>query len=356
MDILIVSLFSGLAAAGVGASASTMVPPSHHLRRNTPRVLSSHTKAVYQGKFPLTAEFRSGPRGYKKSYEDWVEKQLMPHGHAVDLQTNVLRFEPENWKYANRFAEEHPETMILSTWRAASGTPKSANDDGDPLGVSTISFPGHWVVSPGSTLASNILPGSETIPVTSTENMRVGPAILVETTFSGEKLWDRFEYVLIQQVNGGSSVEVRREFNGSPAARSFPSFSTEILPMPWDDRNRVPYVDWFFNFSRHCPRDANGDTAMDIILRDMVEPLRDGGPLDKIAGIDLASGPLTVNPADADYDLDGNVDEDAVYREGVETFYKRIRSVIGEEGVLTTSLDYEFSQYINGVNQEVSRT
>ena len=339
------------ASAATAATASTsmaMAIPRRH------RALLSQQKAVYKGEFPLTAEFRSGPRGYKKSYEDWVDQQLMPHGQAVDLQTNILRFEPENWKYANRFAAEHPETMVLSTWRAASGMPKGTPDDGDPLGVSTISFPGHWVLSPGTTLAgAGINPASDVIRVASTDNMRRGPALLVETTPSGEKLWDRFEYVLIQRVDQeASTVEVRRQFNGSPAARVFPSGTTQLLPMPWDDRNRKPYTDFFFNLSEHCPRDANDQTAMDVLLQDMVGPLREGGPLDLIAGVDLASGPLTVNPDLADYDLDGTVDDDSVYRRGVETFYKRIRNVIGQDGVLTTSLDKEFAKYINGVNQE----
>ena len=200
---------------------------------------------------------------------------------------------------------------------------------------------------------SGINPASEIIRVASTDNMRRGPALLVETTPSGEKLWDRFEYVLIQRVDpDANTVEVRRQFNGSPAARVFPSGTTELLPMPWDDRNRKPFTDFFFNLSEHCPRDENGQTAMDILVQDMVGPLREGGPLDLIAGIDLASGPLTVNPNLADYDLDGTVDDDSVYRRGVETFYKRIREVIGQDGVLTTSLDKEFAQYINGVNQE----
>lgn len=84
---------------------------------------------------------------FPRSYDDWLDQQMMPEGYPVDLQSNVLRFEPKNFEFANRFAREHPETMVLSTWRAASGTPKGANDDGDPLGVSTIEFPGHWVRS-----------------------------------------------------------------------------------------------------------------------------------------------------------------------------------------------------------------
>ena len=351
MDLFIATL------AAVSAATATATVSANDMATAIPRrhrALMTEQKAVYKGEFPLTAEFRSGPRGYKKSYEDWVDQQLMPHGQAVDLQTNILRFEPENWKYANRFAAEHPETMVLSTWRAASGMPKGTPDDGDPLGVSNISFPGHFVLSPGTTVAgSGINPASEIIRVASTDNMRRGPALLVETTPSGEKLWDRFEYVLIQRVDPvANTVEVRRQFNGSPAARVFPSGTTELLPMPWDDRNRKPFTDFFFNLSEHCPRDENGQTAMDILVQDMVGPLREGGPLDLIAGVDLASGPLTVNPKLADYDLDGTVDDDSVYRRGVETFYKRIRKVIGQDGVLTTSLDKEFAQYINGVNQE----
>jgi len=306
---------------------------------------------VLNPEYPLTAEFRSGPRGIKRSYDDWLDQQMMPEGYPVDLQSNVLRFEPKNFEFANRFAREHPETMVLSTWRAASGTPKGANDDGDPLGVSTIEFPGHWVLSPGTTLASTITSTSQTLRVASTNNMRQGPALLVETDSSGDKLWDRFEYVLITSVGTGT-ITVRREFNGSPVAREFPSTRTYVAPMPWDSRNRKPFVDWFFNLSKYCPKDSIGRTAMDVLHLDMLKPLELGGPLDHIGGLDLASGPLTVTPANADYNLDGIEDPDSVYRDGVRTFYQRIREVLGPDRVLTTSLDYEFLDYINGVNQE----
>ena len=93
---------------------------------------------------------------------------------------------------------------------------------------------------------------------------------------------------------------------------------------------------------------------MDVIAIDMIEPLREGGPLDRISGLDLASGPLTVNPSNADYNLDGIADSDEIYRDGVKTFYQRIREVLGPDRVLTTSLDYEYVSegFINGVNQE----
>lgn len=308
---------------------------------------------------PLTAEFRSGPRNGKGSYEKWQKQQVMPYGHPVDLQTNVLRFAPENYGYANRFAEEHPETIVLSTWRAASGMPRGAPDDGDPLGVSDVEFPGHWVVSPGSYLAADATGSATEVSVWSAGNMIVGPALMVETTgwvngTAPQTLWDRFEYVLITGVNQTArSVGVERQFNGSPPSRAFPASRTKLLPMPWDMRNRKPYTDWFFNFDRACPRDANGDTAMDVIMRNMVGPLdRASGPLNRVAGLDLASGPLTVSPNNADYDHDGIRDPADRYREGVREFYERIRAVIGQDGILTTSLDMEFVDYINGVNRE----
>ena len=92
MDLSAATASAATAATAATASTSmAMAIPRRH------RALLSQQKAVYKGEFPLTAEFRSGPRGYKKSYEDWVDQQLMPHGQAVDLQTNILRFEPENW-------------------------------------------------------------------------------------------------------------------------------------------------------------------------------------------------------------------------------------------------------------------
>ena len=308
-------------------------------------------RAASLKEFPLTAEFRSGPRNLKRNYNDWVEQQMMPGGHAVDVQTNVLRLEPRNYEFANRFAKLHPETTVLSTWRAAGGLPKGANNPGDPLGSSTISFPGHWVQSPGTLLSQAVSASSTTVSVVSTQNMIKGPALLVEVDGKGNRLWDRFEYVLITSV-GSASISVRREFNGSPAARAFPSRSTYVAPMPWDSRSRTKYVVWFFNISGYCPRDPQGRTAMDVIAEDMLDPLRPGGGLDRISGLDLASGPLTVIPDNADYDLDGRADPGSVYTDGVESVYRRIRSVLGPDRILTTSLDLRYLEYINGVNQE----
>ena len=307
-------------------------------------------KTAFQNEYPLAAEFRSGPRNQKKNYEDWVDQQLMPGGNALDIQTNMLRLEPGNWGYANRFAAEHPETTILSTWRAAGGVPEGAYNPGDPLGSSTISFPGHWVTAPGTMLSQSIFAYSTTLPVVSTQNLEKGPALLVGVDNFGNELWDQFEYVLITSVGTGF-INVRRQYNGSPPARAF-SWSTSIRPLPWDSRSRTDYIVWFFNYSKYCPRDRFGQTAADIIARDMLDPLKPGGPLDRISGIDLASGPLTVPPDNADYDRDGRVDSDSVYYEGVETFYRRIRAVLGPDRFLTTSIDYSYLGLINGVNQE----
>lgn len=109
--------------------------------------LNLFAKSVFAGEFPLTAEFRSGPRNDKKSYQIWKDAQMLPEGYPVDLQTNVLRFSSNNFEYANRFAGENPNMLILSTWRAASGQPKDSRiaENSDPLGSSVISFPGHFV-------------------------------------------------------------------------------------------------------------------------------------------------------------------------------------------------------------------
>lgn len=263
------------------------------------------SKAVFNNTFPLTAEFRSGPRNIKDSYQIWKESQpFLP----IDLQTNVLRLAPENYAYANKFAAENPNLLMLSTWRAASGQPMGSSTKGDPLGVSTIEFPGHFVLSPGSTLRENLSASSKTVTVESGENMVSGPALLVKTKTNGEKIWNRYEYILIRRVRGNLLTIKKRAYNGSPPAQKFASGSTYVAPIPWDSRNREPYTDWFFNLSEFCPEDSNGNTAMDILLRDMVNPLARGGELENIGGLDLASGPLTVNPENADYNLDGRVD------------------------------------------------
>ena len=74
------------------------------------------SKAVFNNTFPLTSEFQSGPRNLKYSYKIWKEsKPFLP----IDIQKNALRLAPENYAYANKFAAENPNLLMLSTWRAA---------------------------------------------------------------------------------------------------------------------------------------------------------------------------------------------------------------------------------------------
>ena len=41
-----------------------------------------------------------------------------------------------------------------------------------------------------------------------------------------------------------------------------------------------------------------------------------------------------------------------MYRNGVKVFYENVREVLGPNRILTTSLDYEHLDNINGFNQE----
>ena len=70
-------------------------------------------KPIFRGEFPITAEFRNGPVYPKDSYEKWLKKQPLPDGHSPDLITYALILAPENYIYANRFAEENPDILML---------------------------------------------------------------------------------------------------------------------------------------------------------------------------------------------------------------------------------------------------
>lgn len=91
---------------------------------------------------------------------------------------------------------------------------------------------------------------------------------------------------------------------------------------------------------------------MDVILNEMVNPLKAGGKLSHIGGIDLASGPLVLTPTNADYNVDGVEDSPEEYRKGVKKFYRRVWEVLGDSRALITELDYDMMEFINGVNQE----
>ena len=167
--------------------------------------------------------------------------------------------------------------LILSTWRAASGLPKGTPPFGDPLEESVLSFPGHFVLSPGSTIQSSLSSDDDSLTVESNENMIKGPALIVEQKSNGEKRWDRYEYVLITKADR-NTLTIKRQFNGSPEAREFPA-GTYIAPMPWDDRSKTPYINFFFNLSEDCPLDEQGRSAMEVMFEDMLYPLAFGGEL-----------------------------------------------------------------------------
>ena len=348
-------------------------------------------KGIYAGEFPLTAQFRSGPRNQVSTYEKWSSLQFkMDDKYTVDLQSSVLRFAPENYEFVNRYAKEHPNTLILSTWRAASGNPKGkeAIGNGDPLGQSVIEFPGHFVLHPGTFLHSNTRKSfsstDTSFAVEDVSKVIVGPALLVEVEVEPNNdsflvdqtsfRWENFEYVLIEGVRN-SLVTVKRAFNGSPPARNFPTSSksgkrlirTYVANLPWDFRVNTDYTDWFFNFSPNCPLDSNGKSATDVILEHMVYPLKrstpydgsddnnENGPLHSIGGLDLASGPLAFAPSNADYNVDGIMngnDDESIYWKGVKNFYERIWDILGENRALLTDFNFQMTKYINGPNLE----
>ena len=111
--------------------------------------------------------------------------------------------------------------------------------------------------------------------VESKGNIVSGPALLVKKN-NGGKIWNRYKYVMIERVHGNLLTIEQRDYNGSPHAQNLASGSTYVAPVPWDSQNCEPCTDWFFNLSDFFPEDSNVNTAMDILLRDMVNPLARG--------------------------------------------------------------------------------
>eukprot|EP00957_Ditylum_brightwellii_P176704 13458676-Ditylum_brightwellii.AAC.1 len=129
--------------------------------------------------------------------------------------------------------------------------------------------------------------------------MEIGPALIVETTEEGDRLWDRFEYVRIKNIAKNSdgvsaTLSVERAFNGSPPPRDFPTQITHISSMPWDTRTKLDFRNFFINYAKDCPKDEGGRTATDIVVEAMVGSFREGGILERMGGIDLASGKVGV--------------------------------------------------------------
>ena len=320
-------------------------------------------KNVFKGEYPLTATFR-GNNSTVANYTTFLNDFTKAGNHIPDLVDINSFYDTTNVGFANLMAQNYPDKLFLQVQQGVSGVPRSLlplPPTLDRISALPISFPGHWVVKPPTSLSANIAANATTINVQSASGFVIRnfmpnypngcPAMIVETDALGNKLWNHFEYVYVTAVSG-NNLTVTRAYRDSPNASSFTANHAIVAPILAYEAWQSPVV-WYINFSSACPLDANGKTASQIIIDDLKLRFGTGKTLSNFSGLDYASGPFNDAPTNVDYNWDGIIDPNANYFTGVHTHLTTIRQQLGNDLLLLTgNNNTEYINEFNGLNNE----
>ena len=320
-------------------------------------------KNVFKCEYPLTSTFR-GNNSTVATYADFLKDFTKAGTHIPDLIDINLFYDTTNASFANQMALAYPDNLFLQVKQANSGINRNIQPwypSVDRMCALPITFPGHWVVKPPTTLTATISASDTQINVASAAGFTIGnympafpngcPAMLVETDSLGNKIWNHYEYVYIIAI-AGTTFTVTRTYRDSPAPSAFINGRTIVAPVlvmsPWNE----PPV-WYINFSPACPLDSNGKTASQIMIDDLNTQFGTGGTVSNFSGVDYASGPFTDAPLDVDYNWDGAVDTSSDYYSGVNSFLSSIRQQVDSNFILLTgNNNIEYISKFNGLNNE----
>ena len=321
------------------------------------------TKNVFKGEYPLTSTFR-GNNNTVATYADFLNEFTKSGTHIPDLIDINLFYDTTNAGFANQMALAYPDNLFLQVKQANSGISRYMStwySSVDRICALPITFPGHWVVKPPTTLTANISASDTIINVASASGFAIGnympafpngcPAMLVKTDSLGNKIWIHYEYIYITSISG-TTFTITRAYRDSPAARAFVSGRAIVAPVlvmsPWNE----PPV-WYINFSPACPLDSNGKTASQIMIDDLNTQFGAGGTLSNFSGVDYASGPFTDAPLNVDYNWDGAIDTSSDYYSGVNSFLFSIRQQVDSNFILITgNNNLQYINNFNGLNNE----
>lgn len=298
---------------------------------------------IHGPNYPRAFFFRGseGPPALPKTtYEAWESdfSRLMGiMGKCLDEE--VIGRERRNPEFFGRFKREHPTQVVLLHFNGNSR---------DPRHFTEKYFPGHWTYRPASKIIADVpaQEGETTIRVDDASDFQVGAGryrnsnddiALFGITPDGKHDWARCEQVqLIAVDKKANTIRVKRACYGTRplafkagAARA----AAHAVEGPWGKTNNLL---WFYNFSTHCPKDAEGKTCADRLVDDLASWFGKGG---KLAGFDGLEFDVMFNETHGDTDGDGVSDNGVIgginnYGIGVIEFARQLRARLGEGRVI----------------------
>jgi len=293
---------------------------------------------------------------YPKAFIFWSTTRRLVTNSTVNLSREFLALQgvtsssaSEHWNKFLQFKSAHPTKLVylFTQGHVFSEFPSQY----DPIDRSLF-FAGHWVHFEGCRVTSDIRAesGETEITVETPRLFRIqtirenrllaqDDIVLCRLNAQGRPDWNTAEQVrLVSKDETKKTLKIRRGLYGTKplAFASNKTWAAAHAYQPWGSDKGVS---WVVNYSPHCPRDARGRTAADILLEQFSALFQPGGRLHAYDGLEfdvMMGTPNSVTDRGRRYDTDGDgVGDDGyrdglnVYGNGVYDFARRLRERLG---------------------------
>jgi len=341
--------------------------------RNEPK----ETLRILEENYPRAFFFRI-PQFIDEPYDEWERKYNRLMGiEAKVLEEELPGISDPNIEFFTRFKHNNPDQFVAVHYNGNSRDPRNDTKD---------FFPGHWLYFNGAGVLSEIPAAEEIteIKVTDASLFKTGIGRysdrnedlgICELDAEGKPDWHKSEQVQLVSIDAeNNTIRVRRGCYGTSPRTFQPGrtyIASHVSSGPWEEFGNLM---WFYNHSTVCPRDKAGKNCTDILVSDIAKHFLKGGDLEVFNGIEFdvmfnslsqhnfvksyySPGSNRAPDPNADgIPDDGVFDGKNTYGEGIMQFYRKLRSLVGEEKLIMADHNSSAQQrafgLINGIECE----
>jgi len=324
---------------------------------------------IMDGNYPPVFFFRSseGPPSRKGAvWGEWESEYSRLMGiMGKCLDEEVLGREGNNPVWFSKFKDKNPDQVVLLHFNGNARDPRHGTGK---------YFPGHWIYRKAVPITADLPAenGESEIKVESVSDFKVNSGryrtsnddiALFGVTKDGQHDWNYCEQVQLISVDPKkNTIRVRRGCYGTkPLAFQAGASRTAVHAVegPWGKTNNIM---WFYNFSTHCPLDAEGRSCADRVIDDLAVWFGKDGKLEKFDGLEFD---VLHNVTRGDTTGDGETDDGLVdginaYGIGVYQFARKLRRRLGPDTIIQADgalgpggeRSQRANEFLNGIESE----